>query len=478
MRLGSLFSDWVVNSHDEEDFGFDFEIRPTEVGEDGFLEVSPQNFYLQLKSSERYEGEEVVSTTLPVDDLTDDYLKTPIPVVLAVYERASDEFYWIIIQEYCWNNLDTAHEGWRSQKSITLKLERNRLIEAKNMHVLRQELSLAQERISFRQYVNTTDRTASKSPRDLETELASNENILEYKQGRVEVAHSLIDEGLIAKALTELLEIYRMPGEDEPKLEAIVSLLKARQIDHPVIAIAQNRFACKGLELVEKTGRTDVRSLLEEYQVVSYEHIQNEFTGARFFDRQVGQELLVLDIENWSPHPGTPMWVALLQYEDGEYSDQSAGAIAPPEYELLETGDSKSPLEQACAEDSHDFGDVATIEDVDLSTKCNNCGLSKVVLYELTGQMLWRSTGSICADCGTDIPSSAEDGRFFTDSDGGHICSACWEDYNDRFGVLKSAIGTRFEIFCDSCDDWRSDAVPDSECCPVCENQHLMIAPK
>ena len=66
------------------------------------------------------------------------------------------------------------------------------------------------------------------------------------------------------------------------------------------------------------------------------------------------------------------------------------------------------------------------------SRSATTADYQKVVLYELTGQMLWRSTGSICADCGTDIPSSAEDGRFFTDSDGGHICSACWEDYNDR----------------------------------------------
>lgn len=477
MRLGLLFSDWIVNSHDEEDFGFDFEIRPTEIGEDGFFEVSPQNFYVQVKSTEEFEGEEVVSTVLSVDKLIDDYLRVPIPVVLVAYERASDEFYWCIIQEYCWDHLDGEHDRWRSQKYVTIKLKRKPLEKAKNMHILHQKLSSTQEQIAFRKHINSIDSAASKNPRALETGLASSEDVLEYKNRRVDVARLLVNRGLIAKALTELLEVYQMPGEDEAKLKAIVTLLQARQIDHPVIAIAQNRFACEGLELIEKTDRTDVLSLLTEYEEMSYEYIKSEFIGARFFDHEIGQELLVLDVENWNPLQGTPMWVASFQYEDGELSDQSAGAIAPPEYELLETGDSKDPLEQACAEDSHDFGDVATIEEVDLGTKCDNCGLSKIVLYEYTGQALWRSIGSMCADCKTEIPSSAGDGQFSTDCDGRHICSACWSDYNDRFRVLESAIGTMFKICCDSCDDWQGDAIPDSGRCPVCDNQHLMIAP-
>lgn len=72
-RLRMTLSEWVVNSLDE-DYAFDFEVRPTEgfaaenEGEHGDM-VLPSPFYIQLKAAEEFNDAEAVHHDFDTDDL-------------------------------------------------------------------------------------------------------------------------------------------------------------------------------------------------------------------------------------------------------------------------------------------------------------------------------------------------------------------------------------------------------------------------
>jgi hypothetical protein len=86
----------VVDSKDQEDYAFDFEIRPTGILADRY-EVTPSPFFVQLKASERCDDQDEVWCDLDADFLGEDCLTATIPAVLVIYERAADEFYWCVL---------------------------------------------------------------------------------------------------------------------------------------------------------------------------------------------------------------------------------------------------------------------------------------------------------------------------------------------------------------------------------------------
>lgn len=472
-RFMEQFSDWIVNSHDEEDFGFDFEVRPTGTSEDGHRDVSSQNFYVQLKASEEFEGDNTVSHTFHVDYLVDDCLLTPVPVVLFLYEQESGEFYWKILQEYCWEDLDKNHDGWRNQKYVTVKIERQPM-DKMSKYALKRSILEVQERIAYRLRVSSQRNRNSRDIKSIELDFPSEEDIVEYKMDRVETARKLIRAGERSRGFLELYKVHEMPEEDEGKLEAIITLLDKFEIAHPIFAIQQNIYAYEGIDLAEEIGRDGVIPELVHHRIHSKGYIEEFFVGARFLDTRFDEEITVLQVSNWAPGIRPPLWEALLQYETGEFYDENAAAMGLPDYELIELGKGSSPLDDACREDSHDFGNN-TIHELDSTKKCSKCGLSCVTLLEVALQDIWRSTGDECAECGCTIPGDTKDEDWEIDIDGRRICIDCWEIYDSDFGVRKEEIGKTFEIFCDECDDWQEGFVPDDNRCPNCGNDHLMI---
>lgn len=474
-RFMDLFSDWIVNSHDEEDFGFDFDVRPTGISEDGQMNVSSQNFHVQLKASEKFEGDETISHTFQVDYLINNCLLTTDPVVLFLYERCSGEFYWRIIQEYCWDELDKKHDGWRDQKYVTIRVSRRPLNEKRKSR-LKKSIYQAQERIVYRLRISSLNSRSSSSFWSTRVDFPTGEDIVEYKMRRIEIAQKLIDAGDLSIGYTELLKVYEMPEEDLGKFKAITTFLDKYEITHPVHAIKESIYAHEGIRLAKKLERYDLIPELNNYRNHSRKHIEKFFVGARFLDTRTDEEVIVLQIVNWTPDTNSPFWTALLQYETGEFHDESAEAIGMPNFELLERGEGRYPLKNACEEKHHDFGDV-TIHELHESDKCAKCGLSIVVLSEACGQDVWRSTGERCRDCGYMIPGDAGCEDWGIDIDGYRICSECWEAFDDRFGVPVDSIGSTFEIYCDECDNWQGDFVPDDRNCPNCGDDHLMIRP-
>ncbi|MFX0095676.1 MAG: DUF4365 domain-containing protein, partial [Candidatus Hodarchaeota archaeon] len=120
-KLKEILSGWIVNDL-SSDFGFDFDVRLTEEETENTQVVSPESFYVQLKSSHIIDGH-------PYEDLKVEHLKLyfsqRIPVVLIKYFEEEDKFYWEIIQEYVLDILNNEEEEWRNQqtKRIILKNE-------------------------------------------------------------------------------------------------------------------------------------------------------------------------------------------------------------------------------------------------------------------------------------------------------------------------------------------------------------------
>lgn len=125
-RLTYILSDWIINKHDEEDYGIDFVVKPTtSEGEQFGTEID-----IQLKSSEEYDGDTEVSQRIDTDAL-EDYMRSRKPVFLMVYERESDEIYWKLIQEYVWEAYGRDPSTWRDQQTVTVRLDRTPLSETR-----------------------------------------------------------------------------------------------------------------------------------------------------------------------------------------------------------------------------------------------------------------------------------------------------------------------------------------------------------
>lgn len=125
-RLTYIISDWIINKHDEEDYGIDFVVRPTtSEGEQLGTEID-----IQLKSSEEYAGDTEVSQRIDTDAL-DDYMRSRKPVFLMVYERKSEEIYWELIQEYVWEVYGRDPSTWQDQQTVTIRLDRVPLSETR-----------------------------------------------------------------------------------------------------------------------------------------------------------------------------------------------------------------------------------------------------------------------------------------------------------------------------------------------------------
>lgn len=259
-RLRTKFSDWILNPHDQEDFGFDFEVRLTEP-DNGFFSITPNSFLLQLKSSEEFDNPDNVHADLDVDYLTDDCLEQSVPVALLIYERARDDFYWCILQSYCWDVLDEENAGWRDQQSVRIHPESEPLPGTNeiNSHAewglrnkFRRKLEEAEDRIALRRHIDALEHYSQGNQHENQTHLASTDDIKQYKREKLDSADQHLKTGAKSQAFSELFDIYRIPERDELTLEAIIKLLKSRNIDHPAIAFIQDEFTEEGMALFRR----------------------------------------------------------------------------------------------------------------------------------------------------------------------------------------------------------------------------------
>lgn len=392
-RLKSHFSEWVVNSLDGEDYAFDFEIRPTEqIGGSG--EVTPSPFFAQLKASRRFDDPDSVWWDFDTSYLLDDCLQATVPVVLLIYERHADEFYWYVAQNYCWDVLDEERTGWRDQSTVRTRIDRDPLTDSNAKYTLLNGIERAQRRISTRASIASSRRPTLDHPPD--TSLASSEQVVAHKKELVDDALSLADSDMIDRAMRKLMQVYLMPEKDEPTLEAIKYLIELRETDDISIAFAKSRLANEGAELAEKYSRTPLLDQFQEELDSAWSDIEETFIGARYHHKRAKQDVQILDVEGWDDtDDSTTVLVALVQFGVGELGDESARGIAESdEFELIETGESRSPRRDACAERNHSF-DTDDLRELPDFAICSDCGLSR----ETIQNWLKHDVPEICDNC-------------------------------------------------------------------------------
>lgn len=414
-RFESTFSEWIVNSRDEEDFGFDFEVRVTESDEDLFV-ITPSNFFVQLKASEEFENDESVYWDLDVEFLVDDCLQSPIPVVLMIYERASDEFYWCVLQSRCWDGFDDNKQRWREQQTVRVRIDRSKStpVDFVTRSNFQSELSAVEGRIVLRSFVNVVNPDADSKSGISQRRIADADDVIEYEQNQLEIAKDLIDSGATSRALVKLIEIYQMPETDEPTLDAILELLSLRTLDHPVVAFVHDEISSVGMEIVRNLNREEDIEFLRKHEEKSANDIKRWLPGATVVNKSIEEEFLVLEVEDWDVQsPDNSMWVAMLQYEDGVFWDESAEAIVSNEkYDVVEFDESRYPVRDACTGENHEFTKDDLRNDRGPAF-CDVCGLSERVLMDYLG----HDVPFVCVSC--------DNIRPFSEFREGHICESC-----------------------------------------------------
>lgn len=375
--LQARLSEWVVNSLEEEDYAFDFEVRPTGSFVD-HREVRQSPFFVQLKASDRFSDEETVSLDVETSYLLDDCLGASIPVVLVLYDRDRDEFSWCVLQSYCWDVLDRTQEGWRDQSTVRVTVDRDPLADTHGKVRLANAVERGQRRITMRASIATMRRGSFAHPPG--TTLATTDDVHAHKQEIVDTAATLAMAGYEDQALIRLMRVYQMPETDEPTLEAIRYLLLLRTTTEPPITFAKIRLASHGAELSATYGRDDLVDEFARECAAAWDYVEEQFIGARYLNHYSYDDLLVLEVENWgSDSWADALWMAILQDTVGHITDAPAAGLHRDPYELLESGESRRPRLDACAEGDHEF-DPDDLRELPSAARCGHCQLAHGVI--------------------------------------------------------------------------------------------------
>lgn len=396
-RLRMTLSQWVVNSLDE-DYAFDFEVRPTERiatsnrDQHGDM-VLPSPFYVQLKASRGFDDPASVWVDLETEYLVDDCLQASVPVVLVICDRRREALYWCVLQRYCWDVLDANHAGWRDQTTVRVRIDREPLAESIRLWELRGAVRDAEHRIATRQRVAAARRGTLHHPSRMH--VASLADVRAYKRDLVEEGVALALAGRFERARSKLLEVCQMAEAGRPTVAAYRYLLELREIDDPAVAFTKIRFAREGAQLATQYDDTALLDGFQEHYKDAWAYINERFIGAKYID-STGFPILVLEVEQLRLLEGTGANMTACVQHGVEFTDLQAPAIAAnDEFGQVESGEDTNPRGDACPERDHHF-DRTVLEDAPIAAICTDCGLSGDTLQQWLGHDIPR----VCGGCG------------------------------------------------------------------------------
>ncbi|GGL36272.1 hypothetical protein GCM10009037_19810 [Halarchaeum grantii] len=397
-RVRMALAEWVVNSLDE-DYAFDFEVRPTEGFGEGDRDahgdaVLPSPFYIQLKASEGFANRESVYHSFDVPYLVEDCLRASIPVVLVICDREYEELYWCVLQTYCWDVLDEENEGWREQESVRVRIDREPLADSLQLSRLRGVLREAEHRIATRQRVAASRRGTLHHPSRMH--VASTSQVRDYKREMVADAVELANASQYDRARQTLLEVRQMAEVDEPTLEALHRLLQLSEIENSTLAFAKIRFAREAGALAQRYDREEgVLEELREHYDEAWAYLDEHFVGAPYLD-QSGLPVRILEVERLNLLSGDGAEMSAVVQHGGDHIRLQAPAIAGgEEFERVHSGEGRDPRVEACENRQHEF-DAESLRRSPIATRCLNCELSG----ETIKQWLSHDVPRVCDSCG------------------------------------------------------------------------------
>lgn len=159
--------------------------------------------------------------------------------------------------------------------------------------------------------------------------------------------------------------------------------------------------------------------------------------GDWYLNTENNERVAVVGIENWMDGD----LVAILQYEDGVFWDESlVDGDMPSQYQPLPSNKGRAPtLSHACPDDQHVF-DVEPQSGPHSNAVCEKCRLSIDLLteYSVNEATIWKCAPNTCVLC-DDTIEIGEDRRFI---EGGFLCTTCTEEkWDEHANVAYSELG-------------------------------------
>lgn len=250
-KLEVELNEWILSK--PVDYGIDFEVRICEAFDDDMQRVTESTFGIQLK-------ETVEDRSRPYWDLeTDDllfFIGQSVPVLLVLYIKPKDCFYWVISQSYVWDELSKTDPNWRLKKQKRIffpeKLD--------SLEKLRGELQDVQNKI-YRKKVNSLD--IGEGIEFGEAKQHYERSLKEAKNAAFQVAIGDILIGNHESAMSTFEEILQMPKDDEYKFNAIINAVFQLNSRNPQNFDRILKLVEKGIPLGEKFRALQYVSLLK-----------------------------------------------------------------------------------------------------------------------------------------------------------------------------------------------------------------------
>jgi hypothetical protein len=404
-RLKEQLLHFVVNDL-HEDFGLDFEVRFTESKREGPEEISPVSFYIQLKASEEFEGNESeIRYSLGIDFIETFWFST-VPVLLVFYSKKKDEFYYRVLQEFRRNDLENSKKVWEDQDTVKISVPKSNKITAKN-DFERQIAQSALRILQDRTIGPGVDKAIRKKRSTKRLSKLRKSSAVKSEYYTIKKAESECEDGnkkIARSLLSELSDMYESRdlffGEDIIVDELITSRIQQTG---------------RAIELARKVGDESIRDHFESHSDRLIRVVKNSLVGNAYFNTECGEEFIILSTDFVV---GGMFPMVLVQYEDGTFYDHGFHAIVGPgtfpQVEPDATSDVK--VEDICDEGTHTFNKQSE-NGSRTAFFCTKCGWSMGVLMEITN----HSVPPVCEGCGEIIENSVFEGGI-------PVCEECSTD--------------------------------------------------
>jgi len=215
--------EWIYRKIDL-DYGLDREIEIVANGK-----LSGKTLLVQLKSLQAIDSKQNhIRYTLETDKLQY-YLQRDVPVILVVVDLTSRLCYWLFVQEYVFEKLNSLTPSWREQKSVTLEIPKTN-VWSNSLDAVKEIAKTGVFYLLVKNLSNIRVETTLKWKTDLETigVLEDLRKQMEQKKYEIDLGLSQMyaKEGMEVRSREKLLAIYHETNADPLiRLEAISALL-------------------------------------------------------------------------------------------------------------------------------------------------------------------------------------------------------------------------------------------------------------
>jgi hypothetical protein len=141
--------------------------------------------------------------------------------------------------------------------------------------------------------------------------------------------------------------------------------------------------------LAKEVDNEEILDRLDEIDDELHSEIRIRFDGTIWRSKKLGESFEILRVEDWAYGTTQHFWVAIIQWEDGTFWDESIVAIQNREkYQQL--GMREHRAEDRVLSCEHDFND---------GVKCEKCDLTARSINYLGGEKFIK-----CDECGNKVP--------------------------------------------------------------------------